>query len=417
LERQRKLSNSARKKKEHHFPLVLQDDNLEPNMRWHGTMVMVFAASVMASMMTSIPGGVVQASSQTFMKMQKHAFGKTEDGQPVDLYVLTNQSGVEVAIINYGGAVVSLKVPDKSGKVADVVLGYDNLRGYETDKAFFGAIIGRYANRIAHGKFILNGVNYSVPKNDGENSLHGGIKGFNKRVWTAKDVSNSAGQALELTYQSKDGEEGYPGNLAVKVVYTLTGRNELKIDYSATTDKDTVVNLTNHSYFNLAGEGDVLSHRLVIHASEFSPVDSTLIPTGEPRKVKGTPFDFTQAESIGARIGQDDQQLKFGRGYDHNWILNAKGPHPLALAAEVYEPNTGRVLEVWTTEPGLQFYSGNFLDGTIHGKEGKVYNHRSAFCLETQHFPDSPNHPDFPATVLKPGQRFHSTTVYKFSTR
>ncbi len=351
--------------------------------------------------------------------IQKHAFGKTDDGQTVDLYVLRNKSGMEVAITNYGGAVVSLKAPDKAGKFADVVLGYDDLQGYVADKAFFGALIGRYGNRIAHGKFTLNGSTYSLAKNNGENSLHGGTQGFNKRVWTAKDVSGSGGPALELTYRSKDGEEGYPGNLMAQVVYTLTEKNELKIEYLATTDKDTVVNLTNHSYFNLAGQGngDILNHRLTIHATEFSPVDATLIPEAQARSVHGTPFDFSKAEAIGARINQDDQQLKFGLGYDHNWVLNPSGPHSLSLAAEVYEPGSGRVMEVLTTEPGVQFYSGNFLDGSVHGKEGKVYGHRSGFCLETQHFPDSPNHPGFPSTVLKPGQRLHSTTIYRFSAR
>jgi aldose 1-epimerase len=360
----------------------------------------------------------VETAVSSESKIQKRAFGAA-DGQAVDLYVLRNKSGMEVAITNYGGAVVSLKVPDRAGKFADVVLGYDNAQGYVTDKAYFGGIIGRYANRIAHGKFMLDGASYTLPKNDGENELHGGSKGFNKRVWIARDVSTAGGQALELVYHSKDAEEGYPGNLTAKVVYTLTNNNELKIEYLATTDKETVVNLTNHSYYHLGGQGsgDILGHRLTIHAQEFSPVDATLIPTTEPRGVRGTPFDFSQAETIGARINQDDQQLKFGRGYDHNWILNPNGEHKLSLAAEVYEPQSGRALEVWTTEPGLQFYSGNFLDGTIHGKEDKVYAHRSGLCLETQHFPDSPNHPAFPSTVLKPGQSFHSTTMYKFSVR
>jgi aldose 1-epimerase len=366
-------------------------------------------------MTTSLWGMHTPAS----FRIQKHAFGQAEDGQAVDLYVLRNKSGMEVCITNYGGAVVSLKVPDRSGRLADVVLGYEDLQGYVADKAYFGAIIGRYANRIAQGKFMLNGSTYSLAKNDCENELHGGIKGFNKRVWTAKDVSSSGVQALELTYHSKDAEEGYPGNLTAKVVYALTGKNELKIEYLATTDKETVVNLTNHSCFNLTaqGNGDILSHWLTIHAQEFTPVDATLIPEVESRNVRGTPFDFSHAEKIGARINEDDQQLEFGRGYDHNWILNPKWEHPLSLAAEVYEPNSGRVMEVWTTEPGLQFYSGNFLDGSVRGKEGKVYGHRSGFCLETQHFPDSPNHPAFPSTVLKPGQRFHSTTVYRFFAR
>jgi aldose 1-epimerase len=348
-------------------------------------------------------------------KMQKQSFGKTEDGQPVDLYILTNKNGMEAAITNYGGTVVSLKVPDRNGKFEDVVLGYDNLDGYATGKAYIGATVGRYANRIAHATFTLDGTTYTLAKNDGDNHLHGG---FNKRVWTAKDVSSSAGQALELTYLSKDGEEGFPGTLPVKVVYTLTDQNELKIDYSATTDKDTVLNLTNHAYFNLAGQGngDVLEQQIMIRADRFTPIDATSIPTGELRSVKGTPFDFTNSTAIGARIDQDDQQLKLGRGYDHNWVLNNGTPGSLFLAAQAYDQHSGRVLEVLTTEPGIQLYTGNFLDG-IHGKDGKVYDRRYAFCLETQHFPDSPNHPNFPSAELKPGQRFQSTTVYKFSTK
>jgi aldose 1-epimerase len=348
-------------------------------------------------------------------KMQKQSFGKTEDGQQTDLYILTNKNGMETAITNYGGTVVTLKVPDRNGKLDDVVLGYDKLDDYAAGKAYFGAIIGRYANRIAHAKFTLNGTTYTLPKNDGDNHLHGG---FNKRVWTAKYASSSGGQALELTYLSKDGEEGFPGNLSVKVVYTLTEQNELKIDYTATTDKETVLNLTNHCYFNLAGQGngDILQHQLMILADRFTPVDANLIPTGELRGVNGTPFDFKTATAIGARIDQDDQQLKLGRGYDHNWVLNNEAGGTLSLAAQAYEPHSGRLLAVLTTEPGLQFYTGNFLDG-IQGKGGKVYNRRYAFCLETQHFPDSPNHPQFPSTVLKPGQHFQSTTLYKFSTK
>src|ERR1700680_762987 len=348
-------------------------------------------------------------------KMQKQSFGKSEDGQQTDLYILTNRNGMETSMTNYGGTVVTLKVPDRNGKLDDVVLGYDKLDDYAAGKAYFGAIIGRYANRIAHAKFRLDGVTYTLPKNDGDNHQHGV---FNKRVWTAKDVSSSAGQALELTYLSKDGEDGFPGNLSVKVVYALTGQNELKIDYSATTDKDTVINLTNHCYFNLAGQGngDILQHQLMIRADRFTPVDANLIPTGELRSVKGTPFDFTTATAIGARIDQDDEQLELGRGYDHNWVLNSGTAGSMSLAAQAYEPHSGRLLEVSTTEPGLQFYTGNFLDG-IRGKGGKVYNRRYAFCLETQHFPDSPNHPNFPSTVLKPGQSFRSTTVYRFSTK
>ncbi len=356
---------------------------------------------------------VLQAEANP--KMQKQSFGKTDDGQQTDLYILTNQNGMEAAITNYGGTVVTLKVPDRNGKIDDVVLGYDKLNDYEAGKAYFGAIVGRYANRIAHAKFTLDGITYTLPKNDGDNHLHGI---FNKRVWNAKDVSSNAGQALELTYVSKDGEDGFPGNLSVKVVYTLTDQNELKIDYSATTDKDTVLNLTNHCYFNLAGQGngDILQTKLMIRADRFTPVDATLIPTGELRSVKGTAFDFTTSTVIGARIDQDDQQLKLGHGYDHNWVLNNATAGSLFAAAQAYEPHSGRVLEVSTTEPGLQLYTGNFLDG-IRGKAGKVYNRRDAFCLETQHFPDSPNHPQFPSTVLKPGQHFQSATVYKFSTK
>src|SRR5438067_2524869 len=284
----------------------------------------------------AVSGSLAEAKS----KMHKQTFGKTEEGQQVDLYTLTNKNGVEVAITNYGGTVVSWKVPDRNGQVADVVLGYDNVKDYEAGKAYFGATVGRYANRIAHGKFTLNGATYTLAKNDGENHLHGGIKGFSKRVWTAKDVSGSNGQALELSYLSKDGEEGYPGNLSVTVVFTLTEKNELKIDYSATNEKDTVLNLTNHSYFNLAGQGsgDILSHQLTLNADRFTQVDATLIPTGELRKVKGTPFDFTQPTAIGARINQDDEQLKLGKGYDHNWVLNKPKIGVLTLAAELYEP-------------------------------------------------------------------------------
>ncbi len=377
------------------------------------------AASVLR--LVSVVGVVVLGhTAEASTKMQTQAFGKTAGGQAVTLYTLSNAKGMEAAIIDFGATVVSLKVPDRKKQAGDVVLGYDDVAGYENGKAYFGATIGRYGNRIAHGAFAIDGKTYHVPKNDGDNSLHGGVQGFNKRMWKAKDVSTSAGQALELTYVSKDGEEGYPGTLSVKVTYTLPAdRNELRIDYSATTDKDTVLNLTNHSYFNLAGEGngDILQHQLTLHASKFTPVDQTLIPTGELQPVASMPFDFTKAVAIGARINQDDQQLKFGRGYDHNWVLDRKPGSPISLVAEAYEPQTGRVLQVLTTEPGIQFYSGNFLDGTIHGKGGKVYGHRGAFCLETQHFPDSPNHANFPSTVLKPGARYSTRTIFRFSTR
>ena len=347
--------------------------------------------------------------------LKKTPFGKMPDGQQVSLYVLTNKAGMEVAITNYGGVVVSVKAADRKGKFADVVLGYDTLDGYLGDKAYFGALVGRYANRIAHGEFKLDGVTYKLAKNNGENSLHGGIRGFSKVLWDAKEVSSKDGPSLQLNYLSKDGEEGYPGNLKVQVVYTLTDANELKIDYSATTDKRTVLNLTNHSYFNLAGQGtgDILGHELVIRADRFTPVDSGLIPTGELRPVAGTPFDFRTKTPIGSRIDQDDEQLKLGKGYDHNWVL--ANTRALSLAARAVEPNSGRVLEVWTTEPGVQFYTGNFLDGSAQGKGGKRYEFRNGFCLETQHFPDSPNHPDFPSATLSPGQKFHSLTVFKFA--
>jgi len=331
----------------------------------------------------------------------------------VELYTLTNSKGVTAAITNYGGILVSLKVPDRAGQLADVVLGFDTLDGYLKGHPYFGAIIGRYGNRIAKARFTLNGVEYRLAPNEGENSLHGGIKGFDKAVWTAKEIDG--GKALELSYLSKDGEEGFPGNLAVKVTYSLNDENELKIDYTATTDKDTVVNLTNHSYFNLAGqgEGDVLDHVVTINADRFTPVDSKLIPTGELRSVAGTPFDFRTPHRIGERINDRDEQLILGRGYDHNFVLNRTG-EGLALAARVVEPKTGRVMEVLTTEPGMQFYTGNFLD-SITGKGGKVYKQRYGFCLETQHFPDSPNKPEFPSVVLKPGQEYRSTTIYRFS--
>ena len=318
--------------------------------------------------------------------------------------------------MNYGGTVVSLKVPDRKGKLGDVVLGFDDLDGYIKESPYFGALIGRFGNRIGKGSFTLGGRHYSLAKNDGENHLHGGVKGFDKVVWKAEPVRKDGDVGLSLTYLSKDGEEGYPGNLSVKVVYLWTRDNQLKIDYSATTDKETVVNLTHHSYFNLAGEGDILGHRLWINADRFTPVDKGLIPTGELRSVKGTPMDFTREAAIGARIGQKDEQLKFGKGYDHNWVLNRKG-EGLERAASLFDPGSGRVMEVYTTEPGLQFYSGNVLDGTLRGKAGRVYKRRTGLCLETQHFPDSPNKPGFPSVGLQPGEKYSTSTVYKFSVK
>jgi aldose 1-epimerase len=352
--------------------------------------------------------------------INKSTFGKTEDGQSVDIYTLRNSHGMEARITNYGGIVVSLTAPDRDHKFADVVLGYNNLESYlKPPFPYFGAIIGRYGNRIAKGRFTLNGVEYKLATNNGENHLHGGIKAFDKVVWTVKQVRTTpAGPALFLTYLSKDGEEGYPGNLTVNVVYTLTHKNELKIDYTATTDKDTVTNLTHHSYFNLAGEGngDILDHRLVIKADRFVPTDAAAIPTGDLRSVAGTPFDFRTSTAIGARINQDDEQLKLGKGYDHTWVVNGRAG-ALRQAAIAYEAKSGRVMEVWTTEPGVQFYTGNYLDGTLTGKSGKPYPHRSGFCLETQHYPDSPNQPNFPTTTLKKGATYRSTTIYRFSAR
>ena len=342
----------------------------------------------------------------------KKPFGKMPDGTAVDVYTISDQT-VEARVITYGGTIVSLRTPDKNGKMADIVQGFDSIDGYLQKEPYFGALIGRYGNRIAKGHFTLDGKEYSLPINDGPNSLHGGDKGFDKVVWTGKAIPNG----VELTYLSKDGDEGYPGNLTATVRYTLIG-SELEISYSVTTDKDTVLNLTNHSYFNLAGQGsgDILKHELQINAAHFTPVDDTLIPTGEIKAVAGTPMDFRTPHAIGERIDRDDEQLKRGKGYDHNWVLdNATGK--LAKAAEVYEPTSGRTLEVLTTQPGLQFYTGNFLDGTLKGKDGKVYNRRYALCLETQHFPDSPNHANFPSTELKPGQHYHAITIFKFGAR
>ena len=348
--------------------------------------------------------------------VQQKPFG-TRDGRPVNLYTLTNSHGVEVHAMNYGGIILSIRVPDRKGQMADVVLGHETMEGYIPNPPYFGAIVGRYANRIANGEFTLDGKTYHLPKNDGPNTLHGGMtRTFDKVVWDAEPLKGKTGVAF--SYLSKDGEEGFPGNLKVKVTYTLTDANELILDYEATTDKATPINVSQHSYFNLKGEGngDILDHEIMLNADKFTPVDKNLIPTGELRPVKGTPFDFTTATKIGSRIDDSYEQLQLGHGYDHNFVINRKGSG-LELAARVYEPTTGRVLEVSTTQPGVQFYTGNFLDGTITGKEGHVYKRRFGFCLETQHFPDSPNHPDFPNTILKPGEKFHQTTVFKFSAK
>lgn len=343
-------------------------------------------------------------------------WGKTPSGEHVQLYTLTSESGARVRIATYAGAVVSLEVPDKSGKLGDVVLGFDSLEGYLSDHPYFGSLIGRYGNRIAKGRFTLDGRTYSLAVNNGENALHGGLQGFNRRVWTAMPFETEDGVGLALTYVSEDGEEGYPGTLTARVRYTWTNDNTLRIDYAATTNAPTVLNLTNHSYFNLkdAGRSDILGHEMQIFADHYTPVDPTLIPTGEIAPVEGTPFDFRQPTPIGARIGENDEQLRNGGGYDHNSVLSRRTKDELELAVRVHEPTTGRTMEVWTTEPGVQFYTGNFLDGTFKGKGGVAYNKRSAICLETQHFPDSPNQEAFPSTVLRPGETYRSRTEYRF---
>jgi aldose 1-epimerase len=343
-------------------------------------------------------------------------FGKLKDGSAVEIFTLTNAKGVEVRAITYGGIIQSWKVPDKAGKLADVVLGFDTIDGYQTNDPFFGAIIGRYGNRIGKAQFSLDGKAYKLAANNGPNNLHGGAKGFDKQVWAAEIVKSDRGQAVAFSRTSPDGEEGFPGTLKVRVTYILTDQNGLIVEYEATTDKATPVNLTQHSYFNLAGEGSgtILDHQLTINGDRFTPVTDLLIPTGELAPVAGTPFDFRKPTRIGERIDQPHPQLKNGRGYDHNWVLNHK-QSGLQLAARVLEPKSGRILEVTTSEPGMQFYSGNFLDGTIKGKQGHVYGHRTGFCLETQHFPDSPNQPSFPSTILKPGQTYRTTTAFTFN--
>jgi aldose 1-epimerase len=348
------------------------------------------------------------------------ALAQVKDFDSIKLYTLKNESGMTVCVTNYGAIVTSIIVSDRNGKRADVALGYDRVEDYinAVDKPYFGAVVGRYGNRIAKGEFTLDGETYSLLKNNGENHLHGGAIGFDKVVWTVDEYVE--GQSLTLSYLAKDKEEGYPGNLQLKITYTLADDNSLIVDYHATTDKATPVNVTQHTYFNLKGEGQgtILDHQLMLNAKKFTPVDESLIPTGEMPTVAGTPFDFTTPKAIGRDIGQQNEQLVFGLGYDHNWILDTDGKEgELSLAAQVHEPSSGRVMEIYTTEPGIQFYCGNFLDGRLKGKSGKPYVHRGGFCLETQHFPDSPNQPNFPSTILKPGETYDSKTVFKFSTK
>lgn len=381
------------------------------------TLLPILLSAVVAHALSFTPDDGEPAASPAARGVTRGPFGMLRNQTPVEVYTLTNANGVELRAMTYGAIITSLKVPDRSGRFDDVVLGFDEIDGYLKDPPYFGALIGRYGNRIAKGRFTLDGTTWTLATNNGPNHLHGGVKGFDKVLWNAVQAESAEGVSVTFTRTSPDGEEGYPGNLQVSVRYLLTDQNELTIDYRATTDRATPVNLTQHSYFNLAaGAGDILGHELTLNASRFTPVDATLIPTGEVVPVDGTPFDFRKATAIGARINADDVQLKNGKGYDHNWVLDRSGAG-LTRAADVFEPTTGRTLEVATTEPGLQFYSGNFLDGTITGKGGRVYTHRSGFCLETQHFPDSPNQPDFPSTILRPGQIYSSKTVLTFGVR
>jgi aldose 1-epimerase len=360
------------------------------------------------------PPGAAPAKGETSMSVTKEPFGALPDGTPIDIFALTNQRGLEARVMTYGAILVSLRAPDRSGQLDDIVLGFDHLAGYLGGHPYFGAIIGRYGNRIAKGKFTLGGVTYALAQNNNGNSLHGGLKGFDKVAWKAEPVRTSGAVGVKLTYVSKDMEEGFPGNLSVSVTYTLTNENELRIAYEAKTDKTTPVNLTNHSYWNLAGQGkgDVLGHVLELEADQITAVDSAanLIPTGELKDVKGTPFDFTTPHAIGERIG-----LVEG-GYDHNFVLRSGGGQ-MALAARVFEPTSGRVLEISTDQPGIQLYTGNFLDGTVKGKGGVAYQKHAGLCLETQHFPDSPNHPNFPSAILEPGKKYASVTIHKFLVR
>jgi len=352
---------------------------------------------------------------QTPTRVSSTPVGRTPDDKVIDLVTLRNAAGIEMRVLTLGGIIQSLRTPDRDGVFDDVVLGFDDIPMYFDKSPYFGCLIGRYGNRIAKGRFALDGTTYTLATNNGPNHLHGGNKGWDKVVWTSEPFQNATAVGVKLSYTSADGEEGYPGTVKAAVTYTLNDSNELIVDYQATTDKATVINLTQHSYFNLAGSkaNDILGHQLMLNAAEYTPVDDTLIPTGEIATVEGTPFDFRTPTAIGARINASDEQIKRGLGYDHNFVLQRTGPG-LSRAARVVEPGTGRTLEIATTEPGIQFYSGNFLDGTLTGKAGRSYGHRSGFCLETQHYPDSPNRPNFPSTVLRPGEEYRSQTVFTF---
>jgi aldose 1-epimerase len=369
------------------------------------------AAAIVACQSTPPP-------AQQPARLARAAWGTSVDGTPVELFTLRNANGMEIGVVTLGGIITTWRAADRDGAFDDVVLGHDAVAGYQPNPTYFGTLIGRYGNRIAGGKFTLDGATYTLARNNGPNHLHGGNKGWDQAVWRAAPFDRQGEVGLVLTHRSPDGDEGYPGTIDARVTYTLNDRNELRVDYQATTDKPTVINLTQHSYFNLAGAraNDILTHELMLNAPTFTPVDETLIPTGEIAPVAGTPFDFTTPTPIGARINQADVQLQRGRGYDHNFVLARTG-EGLSLAARVYEPISGRTLEITTTEPGIQFYSGNFLDGTIKGKGGRVYGQRSGFCLETQHYPDSPNRANFPSTELRPGQQYRSSTVFALGVR
>lgn len=368
---------------------------------------------IMLAAVAACGTGTQDAATGREATVTREPFGMTPEGDSVELFTLTNANGVELRAMTYGGIIVSLKVPGRDGKLGDVVLGYDSLAGYLRASPYFGAIVGRYANRIAKGIFVLDGKTYQLAINNPPNALHGGLRGFDKVVWDGEAFSDARGTGVVFRHTSPDGDEGYPGTVTVQVSYTLTDSNDVVIDYEATTDKATPINLSQHSYFNLAGSGSILGHELMIAADSFTPIDSTFIPTGAIAPVAGTPFDFRAPHAIGERIDADNEQLRFAGGYDHNFVLNHAGTG-LALAARVSDSASGRVLEIRTDQPGIQFYSGNFLDGTITGKYGVVYAHRSGLALETQHFPDSPNHPDFPSTILEPGQQFRSRTLWHF---